>query len=303
MTSMSDMLMENQVLLLDGAMGTELNRRGIDTTLPLWSARALDLAPQVVQAIHREYVEAGSSVITANTFRTTRYTYQQTGMNELEAHHHAREATFKAVSLARNASTGKALVAGSLAPVADCYTPNDYPGRIIAENTYTELSSWLLEAGVDLLLLETHITFEEVQCVLDAAQQTDLPIWISFLIDQDLCLWDGTPLQKAVALAEQKGAQAVLINCVTLDIAHNGVEALNTATSLPFGIYANAGHSHPSKDGTISEYVEDADFAAAAQSWVAAGAHIVGGCCGTTPTTISRLKATLIPKTDLRGQH
>jgi homocysteine S-methyltransferase len=302
MTSMSDLLKENQVILLDGAMGTELNRRGIDTTLPLWSAKALSLAPQVVQAIHREYFEAGSHVITANTFRTTRFTYQQAGMNESEASHHARETTFKAVSLALAASAGKALVAGSLAPVADCYTPGDYPGETIAEKTYAELSSWLLEAGVDLLLLETHITFEEVKCALKAAQQTDLPIWVSFLINQDLCLWDGTPLQKAVDLAEQEGARAVLINCVTLDIAGHGVEALNKITSLPFGIYANAGHSQPAIDGTISEYVGDDDFTEAAQAWVTAGARIVGGCCGTTPTTISRLKATLFPKAGIHNQ-
>jgi homocysteine S-methyltransferase len=206
------------------------------------------------------------------------------------------------VSLALDGSEGKALVAGSIAPVADCYTPGDYPGQTIAEKTYTELSSWLLEAGVDLLLLETHITFEEVQCALVAAHQTDLPIWVSYLIDQELCLWDGTPLQKAVDLAEREGAQAVLINCVTLDIAYHGAEALNKATSLPVGIYANAGHSQPSTDGTISEYVRDADFVEAAQAWVAAGSRIIGGCCGTTPTTISRIKATLFPKTGLHDQ-
>lgn len=296
MPSTSDLLKENHVILLDGAMGTELNRRGIDTTLPLWSARALDLAPQVVLAIHREYFKAGSNVITANTFRTTRYTYQQAGINDTDAGRVAREATHQAVSLALKASDGKALVAGSLAPVADCYTPDDYPGRIIAEKTYAELSTWLLEAGVNLLLLETHITFEEVQCALEAARQTGLPIWVSFLIDPKLCLWDGTPLQNAVDLVEGEGGQAVLINCITLDIARKGVEALDKVTSLPFGIYANAGRSQPATDGTILECVGDAEFAEAAQAWVTAGARIVGGCCGTTPMTISRLKSTLFPK-------
>lgn len=290
------MLKQDRVILLDGAMGTELNHRGIDTTLPLWSAKALDQDPLVVETIHQDYVEAGSDVITANTFRTTRFTYQQAGMDEMEAGTHARDATSKAVALALKASAGKALVAGSIAPVADCYTPQDYPGHTVAENTYNELSSYLLEAGVHLLLLETHITFEEVQIALTVASKTGLPVWVSFLINQELCLWDGTPLATAVDMAGGEGAQAVLINCVTLDIAHKGLQELHKVTSLPLGIYANAGKSQPATDGTISEYVGDIEFVAAAQTWVTAGARIVGGCCGTTPMTISRLRSALFPK-------
>jgi homocysteine S-methyltransferase len=291
--SVRDVWQHDQVILLDGAMGTELNRRGVDTGLPLWSAAALDLAPHIIREIHRDYVDAGSKVITANTFRTTPFTYRKTGLDESEACRRAREAALLAVSLAIDASGAEALVAGSLAPVADCYTPADYPGRSIAENTYTELASWLHAAGADLLLLETHITFEEVQCALEAARQTGLPLWVSFLIDKEMCLWDGTPLRKAVTLAENKGAQAVLVNCVTLDIARKGVEQLGKVTSLPFGIYANAGITQPSVDGTIRDHVEDAAFAEAVQEWVAAGAHIVGGCCGTTPATIAALKSAL----------
>lgn len=292
--STQDIWQHDQIVLLDGAMGTELNRRGVDTCLPLWSAAALDLAPHIVRDIHRDYIDAGSKVITANTFRTTPFTYRMTGLDESEAYRRAHESAFLAISLAIDASRGEALVAGSLAPVADCYTPADYPGRSTAENTYAELASWLHEAGADLLLLETHVTFEEVRCALAAARKTDLPVWVSFLIDKEMCLWDGTPLRKAVTMAENEGAQAVLINCVTLDIADKGIEQLGKVTSLPFGIYANAGITQPSIDGTIREHVQDAEFATAGQDWVSAGARIIGGCCGTTPATIAALNSALL---------
>jgi S-methylmethionine-dependent homocysteine/selenocysteine methylase len=96
-----------------------------------------------------------------------------------------------------------------------------------------------------------------------------------------------------VTLAENKGAQAVLVNCVTLDVARRGIQQLSKVTSLPFGIYANAGITQPSIDGTIQEYVQDAEFVEAAQEWISIGARIVGGCCGTTPATIAALKSAL----------
>lgn len=271
-------------------MGTELRRRGLGTALPLWSAAALTTDPETVAAIHRDYVAAGAQILTANTFRTTTHAFRQAGNGRATARRLARQATYKAVELAKSAAAGRALVAGSMAPVADCYTPADYVGPAVAEQTYGELSSWLADAGADLLLLETHITLAEARIALQAAAATGLPVLVSYLADENLRLWGGAALQEAAVEAERGGAAAVLVNCVTLPVAAKVLPSLVGMTRLPVGIYANAGISQPAMDGTISDTVPDDRLAEAARSWAAQGARLIGGCCGTTPATIAALR-------------
>ncbi len=289
MATLNDLLSGAGTILLDGALGTELARRGVATALPLWSAGALKTAPQVIRDIHRGYREAGAQILTANTFRTTPFTYRLAGLTDTAARDSARGATHQAVSLAREAAGDQALVAGSLAPVGDCYDPAAYPGDTTARATYGQLAPWLAEDGADLLLLETQITLREARVALEAATTTGLPVLVSYLVDRHLRLWDGTPLPAAVQLAEHAGAHSVMINCVTLPVAAAAVEALASMARLPFGIYANAGRSQPSTEGVIEELLPDEEFVTAAAGWVAAGARFIGGCCGTTPATIKLL--------------
>ena len=295
MPTFSQLLQEQAIILLDGAMGTELNRRGLDTTLPLWSAAALKTDPGTVTEIHRDYVSAGAQILIANTFRTTTYSFRQAGHDGKTARRLAREAAYQAVKVAKTAAGDRVLVAGSMAPVGDCYTPADYVGPAVAERTFAELSSWLADAGADLLILETHITLEEAKIALQAASATGLPVLVSFLADKNLRLWGGAALQEAAGAAEQGGAAAVLVNCVTLPVAAKVLPALVGMTGLPVGIYANAGLSQPAIDGTIGATVKDDRLAEAARSWVAQGARLIGGCCGTTPATISALREAVAP--------
>jgi len=287
------LLGDNTPVLMDGAMGTELNRRGVDTTLPLWSAAALHANAGTVLDIHREYVAAGARMITANTFRTTTFTYQQSGLDLTTARQRAQEATSLAVELAKRAAGGEALVAGSMAPVADCYTPADYPGDASAESIYDELAHWLMEAGADMLLVETHITLAESALALERARTTGLPVAASFLVDESMRLWGGAPLQEAVRTAEAAGVAAILVNCVTLPTGAIALQALKELTRLPVGVYANAGLISPEKDGAIEKTYPDQEFVVAALQWVDAGAKLIGGCCGTTPATIKAVKEAL----------
>ncbi len=290
MLLLSDLLQQKRPIIFDGAMGTELLRRGADVTPPLWSARAITSAPEIVRAIHEDYITAGARILTANTFRTTTYTYQRTGLDVKSARETARQAACRAVSLAqeavRSAAQSSILIAGSLAPVGDCYTPGDYPGRDVAQRTYKELAQWFTTAGVDLLLLETHITLEEVHIALEAIRDTGFPVLVSYLIDEDMKLWAGASLKEAIKLAEGEGAQGIMINCVTLPIALKGIETLSRETELPYGVYANAGCSKPVAGGVISQCVTDEEYASAARQWLELGVCMIGGCCGTTPSTI-----------------
>ncbi len=207
--------------------------------------------------------------------RTTTYTYRLAGFEKLEATARARAATFGALSLAHEAAAGVALVAGSLAPVADCYTANAEPGRDVARHTYRELAGWLAEAGADLALVETQINLEEALLALEAATVAGLPALVSFLVDKQMRLWAGTPLTDAIRAVHDQGALGVLVNCVTLDIAQQAAEQLAAHTSLPFGLSANAGRRPPAADGTIARLYPHEQFVAASLRWVQLGARLV----------------------------
>ncbi len=293
MLTLKKLLDGNKVILLDGALGTELGRRGVDISLPLWSAAALESDPDAVQIIHRDYRRAGAHILIADTFRTTAYTYQLAGQSAQTAAKSAHRLTCLAVALAREAVADDVLVAGSMAPVGDCYSVADYPGRKQARRTFRELAESLAAAAADLALVETQINLEEALLALEAAAAVGLPVMVSFLVDERMRLWGGEPLTQAVAAVTGQGAQAVLVNCVTLDIAQPAIVALADCAAVPFGIYANAGQSQPALDGTITHLHSDEQFAHAALEWVRLGARLVGGCCGTTPATIGLLRRRL----------
>jgi homocysteine S-methyltransferase len=152
-------LAAGRVLLLDGATGTELQRRGVDTGLPLWSARALVEAPDVLRAIHADYIAAGADIITTNTFRTHGRTLTRASLGE-----RTRALTPLAVKIAREAAQQadlKIFVAGSMSPLEDCYSPQLVPpdGELWIE--HAEMARDLAQAGCDLLLVETMNTIRE----------------------------------------------------------------------------------------------------------------------------------------------
>ncbi len=151
--------MNSNLLLLDGATGTELNRRGVDTGLPLWSANALttDVGLNVLRQVHLDYLNAGADIITTNTFRTNRRVLSGKGFSPFEL-------TARAVATATEAVSefGKpALVAGSLSTLEDCYRPDLVPPVNECFAEHTERIHHLVQSGVDLLLIETMNSIRE----------------------------------------------------------------------------------------------------------------------------------------------
>ena len=150
---MLERLTRGAPLLLDGATGTELERRGVATPLPLWSAPALFEAPEVLAAIHSDYAAAGVEVLTANTFRTQRRTLARGGWGD-----RAEQATQRAVEIARGAATRAAarpFVVGSAPPLEDCYRPDLVPDAESLAREHAEHAIHLAGAGVDAALVET----------------------------------------------------------------------------------------------------------------------------------------------------
>ena len=156
---LKELLKSNGIIFLDGGNGTELEMRGYRASLPLWSASAVFDAPRMVQSIHSDYIGAGASIITANTFRSSRYTLAKVGLADQTEMY-----VSKAVELARNASIDSkrnVLVAGSLAPLEDCYTPGLMPPQHVIQSEYSHMVQVMVEAGIDLVIAETMINQEE----------------------------------------------------------------------------------------------------------------------------------------------
>lgn len=289
-------LNRGELILLDGAMGTELARRGAATPLPLWSASALLDAPDTVREIHEEYVRAGADILTANTFRVTARALGKVGRgSEID------RLTELAVGLARDAAVraGGAravMIAGALAPLEDCYRPDLMPEAAVAEREHAEQAVRLARRGVDLILIETMNSIAEAKAAMRGAKPTGLPVLVSFLCRNARELWSGERIEDAVRAVEALKPEAILVNCVAPDIAADLVAEMARVTRLPLGCYPNAGEPDLAQETwNFDPSWTPTRFAEAAALWVARGAQLVGGCCGTGPDHIRALRLALPP--------
>ncbi len=271
------------MLIIDGALGTELWGRGVATAGPLWSGNAIDGAPDVLAAIHRDYAAAGATVHTAATFRTTRQS----------AGDRWRELTRRAVAIARGAVPAGHRVAGSVAPLEDCYRPDLAPtDPALLAREHGAMARALADAGVDLLLAETFPSPAEAVAATRACVATGVETWVSLTAGPHGDLLAPAELAIAAKRCADEGARAVLVNCVSASKTLPYVEALARAkVSVPFGAYANAGDKDEGLGwtGPTEAHAAAARYAELARSWILAGASIVGGCCGTGPVHMSRV--------------
>ena len=283
-------LAEQQPLLLDGATGTELERRGVRATLPLWSSWGLLEAPGVVRAIHADYLRAGVELLTAATFRTHARSLAAAG---LEAR--AEELCALAVRLAREAAQQvrpAALVLGSAAPLEDCYHPERVPEDAALAREHARHARHLVRAGVDGILVETINTLREGLAAARAGREAGAEVLVSFVCDGAARLLSGEPLAEAIDAVSALAPLLVGVNCLAPSAAAACVPLLRRA-SVPFLVSTNLGCA------------SDADpeaWAAGAERWLDAGAACVGGCCGTRPSHLRALAARL-PRVSLRASE
>jgi S-methylmethionine-dependent homocysteine/selenocysteine methylase len=260
------------ITVLDGPVGTELLRRGVPTPPPAWSSAALRDAPEVVAAIHADYARAGAMVHTTNTFRTRPAVWGAAWADLARV----------AVRLAQGAG-GR--VAGSIAPLADCYRPERSPPD--ATPRHAALAHVLADAGCDLLLCETFPHVGEALAAVDAAVATGVETWVSFTAGPEADLLTPDAVHAGATEAVRRGASAVLVNCIPAARTLPYVEAL-AGLGVPFGAYANAGHPDEGMGWRPAPEAPER-YVAFAEAWVAAGATLVGSCCGTGPDVIAAL--------------
>jgi S-methylmethionine-dependent homocysteine/selenocysteine methylase len=276
-------------VIFPGGMGTELQRRGYRGAPPLWSAAANLDAPGLVEQIHADYFEAGAGVAVTNTFRTTPRTFAKAG-REGEAWSALRQAVAAALGAKRKCGR-QVFVAGLFSPLEDCHRPDLAPPTEELREEHSRQAGWLAEAGVDFLLPETVNTGREGQIMAEAAAATGLSFIVSFIVDSEARLLDGTPIAEAVEKTDLPGRIAVSLNCRPIGTLDAAFRKLSSAYDGAIGLCPDGmGHAH---DELGWCFEEDGDgigkFTACAMRWRAAGATIIGGCCGTTPSYIQAL--------------
>ncbi len=285
-------LKQPEPLLLDGATGTELTRRGVDTGLPLWSANALlsDEGARVLQQIHVDYLAAGADIITANTFRTHVRALAPSGNGQ-----RALELTRSAVEIARAAiadTPGEKprFVAGSISTLEDCYRPDLVPPEDECRAEHSERVHHLVACGVDLLLLETFNTIREALVAAKLATISGTPVIVSFVPDRSGRILSGETLTEAAHQLLPLGIVALGVNCGPTPNLSAPLAELRAACGPDFPLIAYGNIGYPDEQvGWVNTDSEDPlVYCQHAAHWPV---HIVGGCCGTTPDHIAELKA------------
>ena len=267
--------LSRELLILDGGMGTSLQARGLPQGYPpdLWSVER----PDEVRRVHEAFVEADADIILTNTFGASRLRLDRYGWGD-----RVRELNRAAVGLARAASQGRALVAGSIGPCGPVAATFRRLSRPEAISIFAEQIEALASSGVELLVIETISDLEEMEVTVTAARSVapDLPVLASLTFTRDGVLRSGEGPAAAARALEAMGVDIVGANCSfgfasLLPIC----EEMAKATSLPLAMKPSAGV--PPAPPRLAD--EAADYV---RQFVEAGASLVGGCCGVDPVML-----------------
>ncbi len=300
--------MKHDIILADGGMGRELLRLGAPFRQPEWSAQALLEAPEFVSQAHTHFADAGAQLITTNSYAIVPF--------------HIGDERFAEKGLELAALAGKCArlvanvhnehnehnehnvqVAGSLPPALGSYRADLFE----ADKARAIIAVLIegLDPHVDLWLAETLSTLDEARLVGALLNGDDRPLWISFTLNDDgpATLRSGESIEAAVSLALQLGVAALLFNCSAPEVMEDAVTRAKAALGehdVRIGVYAN-GFDHNDEPVSANEGLRSIrgdlgpeDYLAFARKWVAAGASIVGGCCGIGPEHIKALSEGLV---------
>ena len=296
MSDLRQRLDRGEVIVLDGAMGTELERRGVPMDDAAWDAAALITHPNTVREVHEDYIRAGADVIITNTFATARHVLEPAEMGE-----QFRELNTRAVTLAKqareNAADRPVFIAGSISTFTARYDYSYEPRAEKARANYREQAEVLAESGVDVIALEMMRDLEQTTYALEAAVDTGLPIWVGYSCrttdEGTVVLWDGDhTLAEALEQIPTMGASLVSIMHTLSEDTPGALREVTSRWSGPLGAYPHYGE-FVMPNWQFIDTVSPEAFAAEAEQWLELGAQLIGGCCGITPEHIRLLKERL----------
>jgi len=280
--------------LIDGGLSTELTRIGAIFEGELWTGRALLNDPSLVEAAHRNYVEAGAEVVISSSYQISRIGFEEIGLQARSAD----EALVKSIEIAKSAVAGtNAKVAASVGPYgAVLHDGSEYRGdykvsQSFLEDFHSERIEILVGAKPDFLSVETIPNVIEAKALANVLKGLQIPAWVSFTAGTTDTLWSGEHIEAAVeAVAELQNVMAVGVNCVSPELVSGLVSKIKSVSGLTAIAYPNRGGEWDSANGVWLNEVPR-EFTSWLPEWIDSGVEWLGGCCGTDATDIRKLKA------------
>ena len=270
-----------ECLLIDGATATEMERRGVPQLKNAWNGGGAMSHPDILKDIHKSYILSGAKVVISNTFATCKHT-----LEDAQEVHNFEKLNADAVKLAKAACSelGKedVLVAGGISYWS--FTGN-HPSLFQLKSNISEQAQILADSGAELLMLEMMVDIDRMLVTLQAALETNLPVWVGLSCHKNqnnqICLLNGEPLEKAVKSLTGTNVDLISIMHTDVDYVEECLEILSSEWTGLTGVYA---HSGQMKDGdwTFNDVIGKEEYSRHVSSWIQRGVNLVGGCCGIT---------------------
>ena len=304
------LLEQKKHIVIDGALASELQRRGCDLNDSLWSAKVLIEQPELIQQVHYDYFVAGADCAITASYQATPMGFAQKGI-ELEESIKLIKTSVKLAQQAKmqylnDIKQDKALlIAGSVGPYG-AYLANgsEYTGDYqLSESEFIAFHkdrvAALIDAGVDILACETMPSFLEIKALAKLIQQFPMVnCWFSLTLKDQQHISDGTPLTEVIEyLNSIEQIVSVGINCIALEKVTPALEVLSKLTSKPLIVYPNSGEQYdPTTKQWHKNHHHNCTFANQLDTWIKLGAKLIGGCCQTTPEDIVEIHQLLNKK-------
>lgn len=300
---MSNPISFNQNIIIDGALASELQRRGCDLNDSLWSAKVLIEQPDLIRQVHYDYFKAGADCATTASYQASPLGFAKKGISLDES----IKLIKKSVELAQQAKEqyltqiGKnkpLFIAGSIGPYgAYLADGSEYTGNYqLSEEEFIEFHQIriqaLIDAKADILACETLPNFAEIKALVKVLKQyPTMTAWFSFTLKDANHLSDGTPLKEVIDyLNNVDQVVSVGINCIALEEVTAALTVLQTLTRKPLIVYPNSGeHYDPTTKQWHKNHQHNCTFKNQLPTWLKLGAKLIGGCCQTTPKDIAEI--------------
>ena len=266
-------------ILIDGATGTEAERRGVPQLTNAWNGGGALSHPEIIKEIHLDYIRHGAEIVISNSFATSKQ-----ALNDARLEHLFEEYNRRSVELAieaRNISKKtNILVAGSI-----CYQrfPTGEPNKNTLFEDIFEQAVILRDAGADLLILEMMLDIDLTLITLDAALKTGLPVWVGLSCkknsDGNICLLGGDLLTDCLKELKKKSVPLVNIMHTEVDLISECLDVLDADWDGYVGVYAHTG-LYKNPEWIFDDIISPEDYAEASKIWIERKINIIGGCCG-----------------------
>lgn len=284
-----------EVLLIDGGMGTELQRREVPMDANAWSGTAARENATVVRDIHEEYIRSGAKVIISNTFGSNRLMLEGAGLGDevIAINQRAVESSLQARD---NSGDFSITVAGSISAMPPAFDWTAYPEEDVELEAYRELAGILADGGVDVIALEMMMEDLHAPLAVQAAQETGLPVWLGVSCKEhpetgDVVAFahEDIPFEKTLDALIPMGPDVVNIMHSEIRTIHRAIDMVRERWRGPIGVYPESGHFERPNWNFVDSIQPD-DLVEEARGWVDKGVLLLGGCCGTGPEHIRALR-------------